>query len=212
VAVGPRIAAFGEQALMVELGDVFDETMVARARAIADAWERLGHGPALPAYTSVVLHFDARRKSLETAEHDASDVIARAAPAVSTGTARLIEIPTVYDGEDLTDTAARSGMSVEELIRLHAGRDYTAYFLGFLSAFAYLGRIDPRIVAPRLERPRTRVPAGTVAIADGQTGVYPLTSPGGWRLIGRTDVVIFDPSAADPARIHAGDRVRFVRR
>ena len=120
---------------------------------------------------------------------------------------RLIEIPTTYDGPDLAETAERSHLSVEQLIALHAEREYTAYFLGFLPGTAYCGRLDPRIVAPRLERPRERVPAGSVAIADGQTIVYPLASPGGWRLIGRTELAMFDPSADDPVRIRAGDHV-----
>ena len=92
------------------------------------------------------------------------------------------------------------------------GREYTAIFLGFLPGFAYCGRLDPRIVAPRLERPREKVSAGAVAVADGQTAVYPFASPGGWRLIGSTDVPMFDPKAAEPSRLRAGDRVRFVPR
>jgi inhibitor of KinA len=124
---------------------------------------------------------------------------------------RLVEIPTTYDGPDLAETAERSHLSVEQLIALHAEREYTAYFLGFLPGTAYCGRLDPRIVAPRLERPRERVPAGSVAIADGQTTVYPLASPGGWRLIGRTAVRVFDPDSDEPFRIHAWDRVRFAR-
>ena len=108
--------------------------------------------------------------------------------------------------------ARLSHLSVEELVTLHSGREYAAVFLGFLPGFAYCGRLDPRIVAPRLERPRERVPAGAVAVADGQTAVYPFASPGGWRLIGVTDMVMFDPQASEPARLRAGDRVRFVPR
>ena len=124
--------------------------------------------------------------------------------------ARLVEIPTTYDGPDLAEVARRSRLSIDELIALHAGREYQAYFLGFLPGFAYCGRLDARIEAPRLERPRERVPAGSVAIADGQTAVYPLDSPGGWRLIGRTALVMFDPAREPAAFISAGDRVRFV--
>ena len=123
---------------------------------------------------------------------------------------RIIEIPTTYDGPDLAETAERSQLSIEQLVALHAGREYTAYFLGFMPGFAYCGRLDPRIVSSRLARPRERVPAGSVAIADGQTGVYPLASPGGWRLIGRTERAMFDAKAAEPVTIRAGDRVRFV--
>lgn len=122
----------------------------------------------------------------------------------------LVEIPTHYDGPDLEETASRSDMSVEELVELHCGREYRAFFLGFLPGFAYCGTLDPRIVAPRLERPRERVPAGSVAIADGQTAVYPLDSPGGWRVIGRTELALFDRTKDPPALIRPGDRVRFV--
>src|SRR2546426_2665902 len=125
---------------------------------------------------------------------------------------RLVEIPTTYDGPDLADTASRSGLSVPELVAAHAGREYRAFFLGFMPGFAYCGTLDQRIVAPRLERPRQRVPAGSVAIADAQTGIYPLDSPGGWRLIGRTEVRCFDPERDPPVLIRAGDRVRFLAR
>jgi KipI family sensor histidine kinase inhibitor len=125
---------------------------------------------------------------------------------------REIEIPTHYDGPDLRETAERSKLSVDELVALHSGRFYRAFFLGFLPGFAYCGVLDPRLVAPRLMRPRERVPAGSVAIADGQTSIYPFDSPGGWRLIGRTDVRVFDATREPPAFIRPGDRVRFVAR
>lgn len=208
----PRVVAFGEGALLVELGDEFREDLVDWARGIADHWERISRlGPAVPAYASVVLRFDPLRTAPVDAENVARSILARPFTVVADVTPRrLVEIPTTYDGPDLVETAARSHLDVAELVALHAGREYTAYFLGFMPGTAYCGRLDPRIVAPRLQRPRERVPAGSVAIADGQTLVYPLTSPGGWRLIGRTEVAMFDPTADEPVRIHAGDRVRFV--
>ena len=102
-------------------------------------------------------------------------------------------------------------MSVDDLVSLHVAREYRAFFVGFMPGFAYCGTLDARIVAPRLERPRERVPAGSVAIADGQTAVYPLDSPGGWRLLGRTAAVMFDPTRDPPILVRAGDRVRFTR-
>jgi KipI family sensor histidine kinase inhibitor len=126
------------------------------------------------------------------------------------GNGREVDIPTYYDGPDLLETAERSKLSVDELVALHSGRTYRAFFLGFLPGFAYCGVLDPRIVAPRLERPRQHVPAGSVAIADGQTSVYPFDSPGGWRLIGRTDVSLFDATKDPPVLLRPGDRVRFV--
>jgi inhibitor of KinA len=144
------------------------------------------------------------------AERAAADLATRAVPA-GRRPDRTIEIPTVYDGPDLADTAARSRMSVDDLVSLHVAREYRAFFVGFMPGFAYCGTLDPRVIAPRLERPRERVPAGSVAIADGQTAVYPLDSPGGWRLIGRTQAVMFDPTRDAPILVRAGDRVRFTR-
>ena len=157
------------------------------------------------------MRFDA----LHLAPADAERLVLRLAKTqgkVAPQGGRLVEIPTRYDGPDLLDTAERSSLSVGELIALHAGREYRAFFLGFLPGFAYCGVLDPRIVAPRLLRPRERVPAGSVAVADGQTSVYPFASPGGWRLIGRTDVTVFDATREPPVLIRPGDRVRFVPR
>jgi inhibitor of KinA len=211
--VKPRVVPFGESALLIELGDEFQEDIVGWARAIADHWETTARfGPAVPAYASALLRFDPLKTAPAQAEKIANALLARGpfTPTLGNEPRRLVEIPTTYDGPDLAETAERSHLRVEELIALHAEREYTAYFLGFLPGTAYCGRLDPRIVAPRLQRPRERVPAGSVAIADGQTIVYPLASPGGWRLIGRTALSMFDPGADDPIRIRAGDRVRFV--
>lgn len=209
----PRVLPFGESALLVELDDEFRESTVSWARGIADYWETVFRfGPAVPAYASALLRFDPLRTAPADAQRVAESLLARGQFMLIAGNkpSRVVEIPTTYDGPDLAETAARSHLSVEQLIRLHAEREYTAYFLGFLPGTAYCGRLDPRIVAPRLERPRERVPAGSVAIADGQTIVYPLASPGGWRLIGRTELAMFDPAATEPVRVRAGDRVRFV--
>jgi KipI family sensor histidine kinase inhibitor len=119
-------------------------------------------------------------------------------------------VPTRYDGPDLAEVARLSGMTSQDVIAAHTGRDHLAYFMGFMPGYAYCGGVDPRIVAPRLLSPRTRVPAGSVGLADGQTAVYPVTSPGGWRLIGSTDLAVFDPRRDPPALIRPGDRVRFV--
>jgi inhibitor of KinA len=211
--VKPRVVPFGEGALLVELGDEFQENVVGRARGIADTWETISKlGPAVPAYASALLRFDPLRIAPAEAERLVNELLARAdlTTIAANKARRVIEIPTTYDGPDLAETAERSQLSVEQLVALHAGREYTAYFLGFMPGFAYCGRLDPHIVSSRLARPRERVPAGSVAIADGQTGIYPLASPGGWRLIGRTELAMFDPAAAEPVTIHAGDSVRFV--
>ena len=195
----------------MELGDQIDDTLAARARALADAWDALGAGRAVPAYASVVVRFDPLRFAPADAEREVMRLV-KAPRRAPTADGRTVEIPTHYDGPDLVETAERSTLSVQELIALHSGREYRAFFLGFLPGFAYCGVLDPRIVAPRLLRPRERVPAGSVAIADGQTSVYPFDSPGGWRLVGRTDVRMFDVTRESPTLIRPGDRVRFVAR
>jgi len=186
-----------------------DDALAGRCRAFADAWDALGHGGAVPAYASVVLRFDPIRLPPSDAEREALR-LARDLHRIPNDRGRVIEIPTRYDGLDLGETAERSKLTVEELINLHSGREYRALFLGFLPGFAYCGVLDPRILAPRLVRPREHVPAGSVAIADGQTSVYPFDSPGGWRVIGRTDVAVFDSAREPPVLISPGDRVRFI--
>ena len=206
------VRPFGDRAFLIELEQRIDPVIVDAARAIADEWERRGLGEAIPAYASVVVAFDPAR----TAWHDAADAAKRLAgsppPAVAGIVGRLIDIPTIYDGPDLEDTAARSGLSPAELIALHSGREYRALFLGFIPGLAYCGMLDPRIDAPRLASPRPRVPSGSVAVANGQTIVYPVDSPGGWRIIGRTDIAVFRPEREPAALIGVGDRLRFVPR
>jgi KipI family sensor histidine kinase inhibitor len=193
----------------VELGERIDERTAARARALADAWEVRGHGLAVPTYAATVVRFDPLRLRPADAESIVRE-LAAAPDADADQGGREVRVEVAYDGPDLEETAARSGVSVADLVELHASRTYRAFFLGFMPGFAYCGVLDARIVAPRLVRPRERVPAGTVAIADGQTSIYPFDSPGGWRLIGRTDARVFDPERDPPALISPGDRVRFV--
>jgi len=206
------VRPFGDRAFLIELEQRIDPSIVDSARAIADDWERRGLGEAIPAYASVVVTFDPSRTAWPDAARAAKELAGSPPPATAPIAGRLIEIPTVYDGPDLADTAARSGLSTDELIALHTGREYRALFLGFMPGLAYCGMLDPRIDAPRLSSPRARVPSGSVAIASGQTIVYPVDSPGGWRLIGRTDVAVFRPEHVPAALIGVGDRLRFVRR
>ena len=123
-----------------------------------------------------------------------------------------IEVPVCYGGDlgpDLCSVAAQAGCSEDEVIDLHTTRAYRVYVVGFVPGFAYMGPVDPRLALPRRSNPRTRVPAGSVAIAAGQTGIYPVETPGGWHLIGRTRVQPFDETRAEPALFHPGDRVVF---
>ena len=122
----------------------------------------------------------------------------------------LVEVPVVYDGEDLAEVARLTGLPADEVVRRHTAPEYLVAFLGFAPGFPYLVGLDPALHVPRRATPRTRVPAGSVGLAGEQTGIYPQPTPGGWQLIGRTDVVLFDPLRDPPALLAAGDRLRFV--
>jgi inhibitor of KinA len=206
------VRPYGDRAFLIELEQRIDPTIVDVARAIADAWERRGLGEAIPAYASVVVQFDPAQTTWDDASAAASELAAQPPAGRSKPPGRLIEVPTVYDGPDLADTAERSGLTTDELVAFHGGREYEAFFLGFMPGLAYCGTLDPRIVAPRLLSPRARVPGGSVGVVTGQTLVYPADSPGGWRLIGRTELRVFDPTREPAALIRAGDRLRFVPR
>jgi inhibitor of KinA len=131
---------------------------------------------------------------------------------VLTQESRRVEIPVCYEGEfasDLADVAARSGLTTQRVVELHSGADYLAHAVGFAPGFAYLGGLPQKIHTPRRATPRTSVPAGTVGIGGAQTGVYSLTTPGGWNLIGRTPLKMFDAARAEPALLRVGDQVKF---
>ncbi|HEX3877370.1 MAG TPA: 5-oxoprolinase subunit PxpB [Bryobacteraceae bacterium] len=167
-----------------------------------------------PAYASLLVEFDPRFLDHAQAEALIREKLAVEAAAEHHQEARLVEIPVYYGGEfgpDLADVAAHTGLTPEQVIELHAATEYLVYFLGFAPGFAYLGGLPAQLATPRLSAPRKRVPAGSVAIGGNQTGVYPIPSPGGWRIIGHTDAKLFDPSAAEPVLLRMGDRLRFVR-
>lgn len=133
--------------------------------------------------------------------------------AVEAQSGRLIEVPVRYGGEwgpDLVDIAAHTGLTQEAIIRIHSEAEYTVFFIGFQPGFAYLGGMPAQLTTPRRSSPRQAVPAGSVAIGGAQTGVYPKASPGGWQILGHTDVVLFDPTREAPSLWMPGDRVRFV--
>ena len=165
-----------------------------------------------PAYASVLVSYDPRRVRPEEVRDAVAATLAAAGDAPLPDS-RLVEIPVCYGGDfgpDLAEVAAACGLDREEVVREHSAAEYVVYFLGFSPGFPYLGGMAPRIAAPRRGTPRKRVAAGSVAIGGSQTGVYPLASPGGWQLIGRTPLMLFDPDAVPPAVLGLGDRVRFV--
>ena len=165
-----------------------------------------------PAYTSVLVDFDPRLYT-----HDRLEALVRERWETRRDEAppppRTVEIPVRYGGEfgpDLPDVARHNGLAAERVIELHAAADYLVYFVGFSTFFPYLGGLPPEIATPRLSAPRKHVPAGSVAIGGSQAGVYPLASPGGWRLIGRTPLPLFDLHRSPPPLLRMGDHVRFI--
>jgi KipI family sensor histidine kinase inhibitor len=165
-----------------------------------------------PAYASILIDFDPREIRHSGVKSAASELFAQAA-AAPVPAPRLVEIPAVYGGDygpDLEAVGALTGHTPDEVVAIHSSAEYLVYFLGFSPGFPYLGGLPESIAAPRLETPRRRVPAGSVAIGGRQTGVYPMASPGGWRIIGRTSLQLFDPAADPPVLLEMGDRVRFV--
>ncbi len=166
----------------------------------------------VPAYASLMIFYDPTRKAYANLLREVRSLVERTATDNDVWTPpgpRKVSIPVSYDGEDLQEVAERTGHTRQEVIALHAGRDYHVYMIGFVPGFAYLGELDPSLVLPRRAGPRKRVPPGAVAIAEGQTGVYPFATPGGWHLIGTTATRMFDASAADPALLRVGDVVHF---
>jgi KipI family sensor histidine kinase inhibitor len=165
-----------------------------------------------PGYCSLLVKFDALRMRHEEVEAILREYLGRL-EEVELPDARLVEIPVSYGGEfgpDFTEVAALHGMTAGQAIELHASVEYLVYFLGFVPGFAYLGELPQALVTPRLAAPRRKVPAGSVGIAGNQTGVYPFATPGGWRLLGRTPVKMFQADREELSLLSIGDRVRFV--
>jgi inhibitor of KinA len=164
-----------------------------------------------PAYASVLVDFDPRLTHAARLEEEIAHALERAAQE-PLPPPRTVEIPVCYGGEfgpDLEDVASHHGMTPERVVELHSGAAYLVYFLGFSPGFPYLGGLPDELATPRLPVPRKLVPAGSVAIGGSQTGVYPLASPGGWRLIGRTPLRLFRPDDPKPTLLRMGDRVLF---
>jgi KipI family sensor histidine kinase inhibitor len=208
----PRILPFGDRALVVEFEDVLSPEVNARVRALALRLDALpGVVETVPTFRSLLVVIDPAVSSQAIA--DDALRLAGTTTATAAGATRTVEVPVVYGGEygpDLPDVAAATGLTAEEVVRIHSGREYLVYMLGFAPGFPYIGPLDQRLRVPRLDSPRVRVPAGSVAVADVLTAIYPLQTPGGWRLIGRTPLRTYDPTDADPFFFHPGDRVRFV--
>jgi KipI family sensor histidine kinase inhibitor len=217
----PRMLAVGDSALLIEFGSEIDPEVNSRVYALAGQIEASNNAAVIelvPTYRSLLVHYNPLVSDYREMSSFLDDAVAGAneLPA-SAARPNVIELPVVYggeDGPDLETVAEHAGLSTQEVIEIHAGTDYRVYMLGFAPGFPYLGGLDSRIACPRLKTPRTKVPAGSIGIAESQTGVYPNASPGGWQLIGRTAVKLFDPGATaankSPSLITPGSEVRFV--
>jgi KipI family sensor histidine kinase inhibitor len=211
----PRFLPAGDTALVVEFGDTIDPAINRRVRDLLLAIERAtisGVVDLVPTYRSLLVSYDPLVIGIDELQERIA--LLEAAPGDSPmPPPRLVEIPTAYGGEfgpDLGFVAEHAGLSPNEVVALHAGTDYLVYMMGFSPGFCYLGGMSGKIATPRLKTPRTAIPAGSVGIAQQQTGIYPTESPGGWQLIGRTPVSLFDPHRQPPVLVEAGDYIRFA--
>lgn len=218
IEVFPRIVPAGDSAILVELGSEIDPSINDRVYELANSIEQANIDAVIelvPTYRSILVSYD----PLVAGYSEVFDLLgslldsSSASEEKSGFEAKIIELPVVYggvDGPDIDNVAEAAGMSRQEVIDIHSGVDYRVYMIGFAPGFPYLGGLDERIATPRLKTPRVSVPAGSLGIAESQTGVYPNASPGGWQLIGRTAVKLFDVEKSSPSLITPGSKVRFV--
>jgi len=210
-----KVAA-GDRALFLNFANRISPQINRKIHLLASFIEKeKGEGilEIVPTYRSLCIYYDPLRLRLKDLKTRLCQIEHELGRAEKTPPARVLEIPVVYGGEygpDLGFVGSSSGLSEEEVIQIHSGRDYLIYMCGFSPGFSYLGGLDERIVTPRLKTPRVRVPAGSVGIAEGQTGIYPLESAGGWRLIGRTPLKLFHPYKDPPIPFVPGDYFRFI--
>lgn len=217
-----QLCPSGDSAVVLQFGEGINLETHHRIRAVAQVLEQqpfTGLVEFVPAFSSITVYYDPWVLSQGSKLDAYSEVVRQleilieqaeeAAPAP----ARVVELPVVYGGSygpDLQEVADHSGLSKEDVIRIHSSGKYHVYMIGFAPGFPYLGGMDDRIATPRKANPRASIPAGSVGIAGAQTGVYPISTPGGWQLLGRTPLQLFNPNREEPSLLQAGDEVRFV--
>ena len=222
----PAIEPLGEVALLLRLGDRIDITVNRRVHALAarlqaqrPPWLR----EIVPAYASLGLHLDPQAFDIDALDGDSDPlavaeawlrgVLKELAEDITPAPSRMVEIPVRYggvQGPDLDALARHVGLSIAQVVERHCAVEYTVAMLGFAPGFPYLLGLDPALQMPRLATPRVKVPAGSVAIGGAQTGIYPHEGPGGWRIIGHTERMLFDATCESPSLLQPGDRVRFI--
>lgn len=212
----PTISPVGDRAISIDFGQVIDPTINRHIRQTIERIKELqldGIIELVPTYCALLVEYDAMLYSYSEICKIIEPTLEEGMTNTTNELVTVVEVPTVYGGEfgpDLSFVASHNHLSEDEVISIHSGTDYLVYMLGFIPGFTYLGGMDPRIATPRLSSPRTLIPAGSVGIAGEQTGTYPSDSPGGWQIIGRTSVTMYDMSKAQAALLKAGDYVRYV--
>nr|WP_296005766.1 5-oxoprolinase subunit PxpB [uncultured Veillonella sp.] len=212
----PTISPVGDCAISIDFGQVIDPKINRHIRQTIERIQELkldGITELVPTYCALLIQYDAMLYSYSDICNLMEPLLEPSATDDANERVTVIEIPTVYGGEfgpDLGFVASHNNLSEDEVVSIHSGTDYLVYMLGFIPGFTYLGGMDPRIATPRLSSPRTLIPAGSVGIAGEQTGTYPSDSPGGWQIIGRTPVTMYDMSKEQAALLSAGDYVRYV--
>ena len=212
----PTISPVGDRAISIDFGQVIDPKINRHIRQTIERIKELqldGIIELVPTYCALLVEYDAMLYSYSDICKSMESILAEGMTDTTNELVTVVEVPTVYGGEfgpDLSFVASHNHLSEDEVISIHSGTDYLVYMLGFIPGFTYLGGMDPRIATPRLSSPRTLIPAGSVGIAGEQTGTYPSDSPGGWQIIGRTPVTMYDMSKAQAALLNAGDYVRYV--
>lgn len=203
----------GDSSILIKLGDEIDPIINQRVHALDALLQTIPViTETVPAYCTLLVHYD----PLESLYNEIKTLIEEKLPLLDDSThgpSRHLEIPVFYgnaSGPDLEPAAATLALSPSELIRLHSEREYTVYMMGFTPGFPYMGILNEKLTLPRMSTPRTRVPAGSVAIAGAQTGIYPVDSPGGWHILGWTPFKLFDPLSENPFLFAPGDVVKFV--
>ena len=212
----PTISPVGDCAISIDFGQAIDPKINRQIRQVIEQIKVLqldGIIELVPTYCALLVQYDAMVYSYSDICRILEPTLQESVTDSANELVTIVEIPTVYGGEfgpDLGFVASYNHISENEVVSIHSGTDYLVYMLGFIPGFTYLGGMDPRIATPRLSSPRTLIPAGSVGIAGEQTGTYPSDSPGGWQIIGRTPVTMYDMSKEQAALLRAGDYVRYV--
>lgn len=217
----PIIFPLGDSALTITFGSIINEEINYKVHALFALIKQkndVAIKDVIPAYASLTIVYDVleakkfSKGSAYTYVHSLADKALGNLSILEKGESRQVEVSVCYDvsfGFDLEEMSNQKNISTEEIIQLHLSKSYRVYMIGFLPGFAYMGSVDEQIVTPRKDAPRTKIPAGSVGIAGEQTGIYPLDSPGGWNIIGRTPIKMFDTDAKDPCLLLPGDMVKF---